>query len=64
LWVRGPGAGGSGRAGEHGFSAGESEAGDQALEALIPELDSVFRTIVIGLSESFWVAVVRKAARI
>lgn len=62
-------SGGQGRGvpagpGSTGFSAGESEAGDQALEALIPELDSVFRIIVIGLSESFGVAFAWKAASI
>jgi hypothetical protein len=42
----------------------ESKASDQALETLIPELDSVLKIIAIGLSESFWVPLVWKAARI
>ena len=37
---------------------------DQAFVALIPELESVFRIISIGLSEAFWAPLAWKAARI
>ena len=41
----------------------ESKTSDQALEMLVPELDSVSRIIAIGLNDPFCVPLASKAAR-